>query len=66
MRVFELFYSLDLFFFKLTQLDGALTTELLSKDVELKLLPLGIFTFFLSYLTYSGDWGPITVWHPIG
>ena len=44
-------------FFKrfVTLLEGTLKIELLSKDVELNLLHVGIFTSFLSCLVYSGE-----------
>ena len=55
MQVFELFFALGPFFKLLvTPLEKTLTTELLSKDVELNLLPVGIFTFFLSCLFTLG------------
>ena len=37
--------------------------ELLSKDVELNVLPVAVFIFFLSCLVYPGDKGPIIVCH---
>ena len=49
----------NLNFFKrfVTLLEGTLKIELLSKDVELNLLHVGIFTSFLSRLVYSGEGG---------
>ena len=46
-------------FFKrfVTLLEGTLKIELFSKDVELNLLHVGIFTSFLSCLVYSGEGG---------
>ena len=41
----------------MTPLEETLSTELFSKDVELDLLPAGIFILFLSSLVYSGEWG---------
>ena len=46
-------------FFKrfVTPLEGTLKIELFSKDVELNLLHVGIFTSFLSCLAYSVEEG---------
>ena len=46
-------------FFKrfVAPLEGTLKIELFSKDVELNLLHVGIFTSFLSCLVYSGEGG---------
>ena len=38
-------------------LEGTLKIERFSKDVELNLLHVGIFTSFLSCLVYSGEGG---------
>ena len=40
-----------------TPLEGTLSTELFSKEVELDLLPAGMFILFLSSLVYYGDRG---------
>ena len=54
-------------FFKrfVTQLEGTLKIELLSKDVELKGLPVVVFIFFLTCIVFAGKGGPIIVWHPV-
>ena len=41
----------------MTPLEGALTGGLLSKDVELKGLPVGVFIFFLTCIVFSGEGG---------
>ena len=45
-------------------LEGRLNTDLFSKDVELDLLPVGIFIFsVLLSLPWGPEGGAITVWH---
>ena len=64
MRVFELFFFFRPFFKLLvTLLEETLTTELLSKNVELTVLPVGIFIFSAMHVYYGK--GGIIVWHPI-
>ena len=48
----------------MTSLEGTLSTELFSKNVEFDLLSAGIFIFFLSSLVYSGE-GTYIVWYPV-
>ena len=45
-------------------LEGTPNIKLFSKDVELNLLHVDIFTSILSCLVYSGE-GAIIVWHSV-